>query len=312
MSDYEDDEIVGERPIEEMLADAAERGWFEPGTYTDDMPAHVYHRGPGVSSSGLKLIGRSPAHFMFERQHPRPRTRALTVGTAFHTLVLEPHKFDDEFVASPFDSYRTKDAKQWREDMIASGRIPLTTHSDDPIWRPSEWDLIHRMRDAVMAHPVARHFFAFGVRERSLFWRQRIELRDGQERFELCKVRFDFLDQTHSLGIDLKTTEDASFSGFARSCGDYEYHLSRAFYMRGQVALDFGLREFVLVAVEKHPPYAVGCYVFDAAARHVGEMLVERRLLTYAECLDSGEWPAYPVEVRDLILPAYALRQPIR
>lgn len=311
--DYrEDAEIVGERSIDDLLADAAQSGWFEPGTFHDDVPAHIYHRGPGISSSGLKRIGQSPAHYWIEKQHPKPRTAAMAIGEAYHCLTLEPDKFAAVYVRCPFDSYRTKDAKQWREDVIAEGRIPLSSYSDDPIWSPSEWDLIHHMADATRNHPIVRYMLELGTAERTIVWREPVDLRDGVERHELCKVRFDWIDRTHDLGIDLKSTTDASFSGFARAVHDFEYHLSRALYMRGQAALSMGLKEFVLVAQEKAPPYACAAYTLNADAKFLGEALCDARLRTYSQCLESGEWPAYPIEPRDLILPAYALRQNIR
>ena len=48
-----------------------------PGQYYDDIPNEAYHRGPGVSSSNLKTIGRSPLHYRTEKDHPKPSTPAM-------------------------------------------------------------------------------------------------------------------------------------------------------------------------------------------------------------------------------------------
>ena len=56
-----------------------------------DMPNEVYHAHESISKSGLDLILRSPAHYRFrERSEP---TRAMQLGTASHTAILEPARF---------------------------------------------------------------------------------------------------------------------------------------------------------------------------------------------------------------------------
>jgi len=63
-----------------------------------DLTNEEYHAGEGLSSSALKVILRSAAHYNCPRVD-RPKSKALTLGTAVHTAVLEP----DEYVRN----YRT-------------------------------------------------------------------------------------------------------------------------------------------------------------------------------------------------------------
>ena len=80
----------------------------------DDIPAARYHRGMGISKSGLDLIHRSPALFDLARQSPRPSTPAQALGTAVHLLVLEPGRALTEVVPDAFGASRSKDALAWR------------------------------------------------------------------------------------------------------------------------------------------------------------------------------------------------------
>lgn len=70
---------------------------MKPGVYADISNA-AYHGGPGTSKSGLDIVRRSLMHFKCARDAandntPREPTPAQAFGTAFHSIVLEPHLF---------------------------------------------------------------------------------------------------------------------------------------------------------------------------------------------------------------------------
>ena len=60
------------------------------------MTNHEYHAAPGISKSGLALIMRSPAHFMF--QEKRASSRAFVIGSAAHAAILEPELFAAQYM----------------------------------------------------------------------------------------------------------------------------------------------------------------------------------------------------------------------
>lgn len=66
---------------------------MDPGVYRG-LPNDVYHRGPGISKSGLDLIRKSPAHYRAvvtaANDNERAPTAAQALGTALHMIVLEP------------------------------------------------------------------------------------------------------------------------------------------------------------------------------------------------------------------------------
>lgn len=69
---------------------------MDPGVYRG-LPNDVYHRGPGISKSGLDLIRKSPAHYRAvvtaANDNERAPTAAQALGTALHMIVLEPELF---------------------------------------------------------------------------------------------------------------------------------------------------------------------------------------------------------------------------
>ena len=78
--------------------------------FYEDMPNETYHASEGVSKSGLDLMDRSPAHY--KNPKLRKSTRNMEIGTAIHAGILEPERFDKEYVI--VDSDPIKQGKTWR------------------------------------------------------------------------------------------------------------------------------------------------------------------------------------------------------
>lgn len=286
----------------------------------EDIPNAEYHHGPGISKSGLDLIDLSPAHYITHKRHPKPSTATMIFGSAFHSLVLEPEKFADEYVLPPegapnrltsrqINAKKPSDATiaaiefwaQW--DAENAGKTVIENKpGSDPFWSPGDWDRLHRMRDAVAEHPIAGILLdpGQGKPEQSVYWV------DAQTR-KLCKCRPDFLNEAHNCVADLKSTDDASYTAFGKSCAKFRYHVQDPFYCDGLRAAGKMIGGFVFVAVEKRPPWGVACYVINDDARRIGRSMYERNLETYAKCHAADEWPCYPAEVRDLELPGWIL-----
>jgi exodeoxyribonuclease VIII len=74
-----------------------------------------YHARPEYSSSQLKDMIRSAAHFYshnIAKEHEKERKACMDFGTLAHTLFLEPEQFSDEFVIAPVFDRRTKAGKE--------------------------------------------------------------------------------------------------------------------------------------------------------------------------------------------------------
>ena len=58
-----------------------------------------YHSNESISASGLKEISKtSPSAYLKKEWQ---ETEALAIGTAIHTIILEPEKFADELYIMP-------------------------------------------------------------------------------------------------------------------------------------------------------------------------------------------------------------------
>lgn len=163
-----------------------------------------------------------------------------------------------------------------------------------------QWDQLHAMKAAVMAHPAARALLTGkpGKAEQSVYW-------VDQETGELCRCRPDFWREDDVL-VDVKSTDDASPEGFAKSIAKWRYDVQAPFYSDGvKAATGRDVRAFVFLAVEKHPPHAVGVYMLDPEDVERGRLQYRRDLLVYAECQRTGQWPGYGDKIQRISLPAW-------
>jgi predicted DNA-binding transcriptional regulator AlpA len=269
---------------------------LDPGMWSQDMLNDEYHATRALGSSGIKRLLKSPAVYRYECDNPPKPTRAMEIGTYTHAGVLEPELFNETWFRLPEGDKRRKEYK----DQVAEAALANPGKSGID---PATWDQIHAMRDAVLAHPMARKLIQPQSRamvEASFFWNW-----DGVE----CKCRPDFYCPAESYVVDLKTTQDASPEGFARNCANFGYHIQEAFYRTGLAAHNRAVDRFYFLAVEKEPPYLVGVYTLDGMARMTGRHKCEEALSAYMSCEQTGDWPGLSNEVIQLELPRWAVPQ---
>ena len=228
-----------------------------------------------ISKSGLDKIARSPAHFKTQTKE----TDAMKIGRIVHEYILEGVQ---NYVTSPFDSFRTKEAREWRD----SQTMPIIT--------TDEVERIHAMREAVLRHPAAAELLRSGIAEQTFLFNE-------QTTGAPCRCRTDWMTSDGVI-VELKTTDDASPRGFMRSVLKYRYHVQDAFYTDGVEAVT-GSRptDFVFVAVEKNAPFGVGVYRLSEGLREEGRELYLDNVARWVECTQRDEWPAYSDEIIELV-----------
>lgn len=259
-----------------------------------DLSNSAYHALDAVGKSDLDLIARSPLHF---KQAAREETPAMRIGSAVHCAVLEPARFEREYVTAPGGDKRSKAGKEAFAEFEAANAGKIVLSLDDGL-------LCHRIAEAIHAHPRVRDLLQSGRPEVSALWKD-------AEFSVRCRARVDWLQDAGVL-IDLKTTQDASPAAFARSCATFRYHVQAAWYLDGYLAATGDLPlGFVFIAVEKTPPHAIALYEMDAEAVEYGRKLARRDLARYAIARDLEVWDGYPETVQSLSLPRWALSQDV-
>lgn len=264
-----------------------------PGVYDIDMD--TYHGdcaiGPSVSGSGLvKIENTSPAHFWhasyFNPNREDRDTGALRFGRAAHAWILGQPEFEKEFVVSPYDEFRSKEAKAWREKQTRD------------IVKPSQLDAIKSMSESILRTPLIQNAFKDGKAEQSIIWKDK-------ETGIWLKTRPDWLPNTLQFVPNYKTCRSSRPSDFTRAAFELGYHQGAA------LCLD-GLREvlgwdanYYFVAQEKLAPYVATLIVMKDTAIEWGRLQNRSALRKLAECINNDTWPGYASGAVEIDIPAW-------
>jgi len=260
-----------------------------------DMSIEEYHAHPAISKSGLDLVAKSPRHYWYEYLRPERDEREdkthFVIGQAFHTLVLEPELFNEQFLVW---SGKPRNKKAGKEEYAqaqyeANGRSLL---------KKSEYEDIKQMAKAVREHPGAMRLLnANGQAESSIFWT------DPETGIE-CRCRPDFL-RDDGLIVDLKTAHDASHETFMKSAFTHRYDVQSAFYSEGAKQAGITPMGFAYVVVESKKPLCVSTFSTDQDMMMLGEYRMRKDMATFAACLKRNEWPGYSGMIKPLGIPAW-------
>ena len=241
-----------------------------------------------INASSLVEMAKSPKHYAHGLRHRRGDTAALRLGRAAHTLVLEPERFADSYAVSPFDSFRTNEAKAWRAAQEAARRTVLTAE---------QLDEARAVAAAVHAAPEAMEWLREGQAEVTLRWTDSIT---GLK----CKGRADWIGRAL---VDLKTTRDVMVRRFEAQSADLHYHLKLAWYRDAIQAITGKRLPVVIVAVETEPPHDVVVFEVPEDVLEVGRAAYSALLDRVAICRETNNWPGISGgQVLRLRLPRWA------
>lgn len=260
------------------------------------MEKSEYRKLERISYSGLKHLARSPAHYRHWFDAPEETTPAKLLGSLVHSIVLEPDQTEHRYcVALEVDKKSKANKAAWAEfEAENAGKIVVTQ---------KQYDDARFMRDAILAHPQAQIALSNGRSEEIALW---IDSDTGAE----CKLRTDWVNRGYGGAIiDIKTTTDASETAFAKDCFNMGYYMQSAFYLDGYNAANgTDYKDFIFVAVEKTPPYAVAVWALDYDAIALGRFAYKPLLEKYAECRKTGVWHGYENKIKSLTLPRWAFK----
>ena len=270
----------------------------EPGIYPE-MSNEEYHASEGISKSGISLILESPLKYKsrYIDLIGQETTPAMVMGSATHTAVFEPEKFDAEYAVCPKCDKRTKEGKAVYADFLESAGEKTVIGEDDSAQ-------IKQMREAVYNHPVAGPLVShpFKMIEHSIYCQH-------SATGLLVKIRPDCIIEGRQMIVDLKTTTNASAGAFSSSCVGYTYHIQAGMYLAIARQHGIDVNEFVFVAVEKTAPFSVGVYRADKEMIALGYDEFERAMELYAKCMELHSWPGYNGDQMTTIgLPTWAAR----
>ncbi len=274
----------------------------------EKMSNDEYHACPEFSSSQLKDLLRSGAHFYvnnISKENQKEATTAMNFGTLVHTLFLEPDQFNSEFVVAPKFDKRTKagkeDALAWEQ--VNQGKLLVNAEDIDSANRMAENLRTLSIYEQMQKHP--------GMAEASFFFTDPIYGLQLRVRPDWHIAPCDAWP--NGLIIDLKTTDDARPVAFSRTCGNFAYDLSASMYREGyqQVYETEDKPPFIFLVAERNTPFNVKQYNASDLFLAVGDNRYNKAKEMLAESLLINEWDGYSTDLEEIYLPSYLTKQAI-
>ena len=250
------------------------------GQIVYDMPSDEYHASKALGSTSITALADPELSLsdVYYRLHNREQKPEYDVGTLGHALILE-NSIEDVITLVPYDSYRTKAAREARDEAYKNGLIPVNESEATTMLDP-----LYAIRDEVMNHPIAGPLLTGGHAEVSMFWEQ-----DGVE----CKGRLDYWKPDQGIAVDLKLLRSAAPNDVRKQISDLGYYLQRVHYMNGVQKLTGFRPEWYWVTVAKEPPYSVSVHVMDEQTDDAAQMRINYALQRYKQAMEANHWPGY-------------------
>lgn len=254
------------------------------------VPAADYHAMPGLSITRLKTLARSPLHYQHELAHPR-FSSPMSLGTAAHCAVLEPHLYESRFAVWTRVSEKTgnqcpRNGQFWDAFLRENpGKSILTIE---------EHEHAQAIGRAVRGDATAMKYLQFGEPE--------VTLQHGYRR-----GRADWLTKIDGkpFVVGLKTARDCRPFIFGSAAAKLGYPLQWAWYFDLYHEITGVEPEMIEIVVESAPPHAVVTYFINEDIILQGRDEYEKLLEVLARCEATGEWPG-PAECEQVLtLPSW-------
>lgn len=269
---------------------------------------------PAVSASVLKrIVDECPAAGWFESwlntEREQDDTAASDAGSIAHAILLEgddsimevidPNDHPAEKTGNIPDGWTNKSIRQARDNARLAGKIPVLLEQSIIIraMASSAHGFIDSLKDTEPAVWAAFQRDG-GESELTIQWAQ-----DGVP----CKIRPDRMSADRKIIIDAKFTKaSANPAAWGRAqfvtLGGY---MSAAFYRMGLRAAFQTECEYLFLVVEQEAPHLCSLVGTDPHAFALGEEKMRHGLALWSQCMQRGEWPAYPARAVYPEIPAW-------
>ena len=179
------------------------------------------------------------------RFHPREfsPTPAMQWGSLVDCLTTTPELVEEEIRISPFLSYRTKEAKEWRDEQLAVGKTIITQQQFDEGIKASEMLMQTNVQSAEIFDGSLKQVI-IGAKVSGVQFKGLVDL---------APIGKDYL-------VDLKTTGmDFTLEGFSKAIAKFGYHVQAGLYLAlwNSTHPEDTRQRFKIIWQSSQPPYEV-------------------------------------------------------
>jgi hypothetical protein len=255
---------------------------YEDGIH--DISNDEYHSSHGFSRTQVMLINKSPYHFWYENiaglASEKEKSDALDLGSAVHTMLLEPELFMKTYAVMPSINRRTTKGKEEYASFIQE-------HADKIVLTQEQYNKAYAMTHHVRQHDIVNTLLENALFEKSIYW-------TDEETGLQFKVRPDIW--SNKMIVDLKTTKDLNPMSYSCSAHKYGYYLQCWMFFEACEAIGKPIDMFVHLVIEKEEPYVPAVFVMGEKSINFGREQFNTYKRKIKECMETDKWPAYKVQ----------------
>ncbi len=263
---------------------------------------NVFSEDSWLSKSVIQeYINGSPFKWRYYPRQYKP-TPSMTWGSLVDCLVTTPDEIGDVAVISPFDSFRTKEAKAWKEEALQAGRIIVNATELQEAQKAANMILKKNKDSAAIFKGAACQYMLTITAEQ---FRQA-----GVDEIKVnIKGLLDVLPNGNFLA-DLKTTNDFSYRGFESTIQKFGYHHQAGLYLALWNLLnpDDQRDRWLFVWQDRNPPYEVAVTELNLADINAGKDGILQAIKDIQNHTERNYWPMkYEGEQKVIGRPMWAL-----
>jgi hypothetical protein len=253
-----------------------------------DMPFKEYLADPcpepALSASVIKtMLQKSPMHAADE--HPRlgnnkeekEDSKVSRIGTVGHAIITK--QTDHRIALSPYEEFRSNEAKAWKQDALASGKIVI---------KPEEYETASKMSDSFFKN-FSKNFGKVKEEFPSADFEKTIIV---QMAGVWCKIRVDAIAESL---WDLKSTgtEYTPEKWCKNQLEGMGYDITAAFYRRVYQELTGEHKRYIFAVLEQKSPFDSYPVIPTTDMLALADEKIDWALKTWRRGLDTGKWDGY-------------------
>ncbi|MBE8596813.1 PD-(D/E)XK nuclease-like domain-containing protein [Xenorhabdus sp. BG5] len=259
---------------------------MKPGIYYD-ISNEGYHKDEAIGSTSVKAISLSPANLYF---NPFKGNKSSHLGTAIHAALLEPDKFERDFILKP--DIKTRASAEYKallqhaeaEKILVNGEVETVTQM---------------VKSARMNGDFMDYLNDRGHSEVSMF-------ATCPETELNLKCRFDRLSESAPYPLDIKSCRDATERKFSQQFGKLHYHVQAAFYLYVlKLVTGRELNQFCFFALQNNPPYSNCMYYIGEDSLELGYKVMFESLYKLKACMEDES-----LRTEGIVLPSSEINVP--
>jgi len=210
-------------------------------------------------------------------------TRGMAVGSLRDCLVLTPSAYAEDFVISPYDAFRTNEAKAWKESTEKGGKTIVTQKEVDEAQAAVGKIRSHSIAGSILASAATQVSVVIGGTEQQT-----------KEKFR-CKCRIDILPDANGPYkdwiFDLKITNSIPF--FGKIVAQFGYEVQAALYIDVyNLVADENRTKWGFILQEDTAPGEVAVMELDPEDIAAGRETYLKALALWCQCARDNNYPS--------------------